>query len=124
MCERATSPIGPWTLALLLHSLALCGIHRYLPASEGPGGIGEQGQNGAEGSYSVLKENCAEETLVSPPLCWLGLCPAGEGLSLRPAVVHPSPPSTAAAVLAPSISAKTGGEDGDKEKRGLLHVSG
>lgn len=57
---------GSWTTSLLLCDLALCGIHRHLPDSEGPGGIVEQGQNGVECSHSVLKENCAEETLVSP----------------------------------------------------------
>lgn len=57
---------GSWTTSLLLCDLALCGIHRHLPDSEGPGGIVEQGQNGVECSHSILKENCAEETLVSP----------------------------------------------------------
>lgn len=57
---------GCGCVALLPWDLALCGIHRHLPDSEGPGGIVEQGQNGVESSHSVLKENCAEETLVSP----------------------------------------------------------
>lgn len=47
----------------------------------------------------------------------LGPCPAGgEGPSLRPAVAHPSPSSTAAAVLAPSISAKAGGRMGTRRR--------
>lgn len=109
---------GCGCVALLPCDLALRGIHRHLPDSEGPGAIVEQGQNGVECSHSVLKENCAEETLVSPssPEPAGTLPSGGEGPSLRPAVAHPSPSSTAAAVLAPSISAKAGGRMGTRRR--------
>lgn len=116
---------GPRRVALLLSGPVLCGIHRHLPGYEGPAGTEEQGQHGVECSHSILKEKCADETLVSflSSAGWDSAQP-GEGPSLSPAVVHPGPSSTAAAVLDPSISAKAGGGGGDREKRGLLHVSG
>lgn len=110
---------GPRRAALLLSGL--CGIHRHLPGWEGPRGIGEQGQNGVECSHSMLKEKCADETLVSflSSAGWDSAQP-GEEPSLSPAVVHPSPSSTAAAVLVPSISAKAGGEEGERGEEGPL----
>lgn len=106
-------PRGPRHVALLLSGLVPCGIHGHLPGCEGPGETGEQGQNGVECSHSILEEKCADETPVSflSSAGWDSAQP-GEGPSLSPAVVHPSPSSTTAAVLVPSISAKAGGRRG------------
>lgn len=71
-----------------------------------------------ERSHSILKKKCAEETLVSlsSPVLAGTLPGRGRGPpSFGPAVVHPSPSSTTAAVLAPSISAKAGGRRGAEE---------
>lgn len=85
--------------------------------------IGEQGQNGVECSHSILEEKCADETFVSflSSAGWDSAQP-GKGPSLSPAVVHPSPSSTTAAVLAPSISAKAGGGGGQGEEGPLACV--
>lgn len=108
-------------VALLRSGLVLYGIHRHLPGCEGPAGIGEQGQHGVECSHSILKEKCADETLVFflSSAGWDSAQP-GERPSLSPAVVHPSPSSTAAAVLAPSISAKAGWGGGGQGEEGPL----
>lgn len=76
-------------------------------------GLGSRVKMESSATHSILKEKCADETLVSfrSSAGWDSAQP-GEGPSLSPAVVHPSPSSTAAAVLAPSISAKAGGRRG------------
>lgn len=86
----------------------------------------EQGKNGVECSHFVLKENCAEEILVSP----VSPGPAGTLRSREKGPPSPSSCCTPQPLLhccscPGSINLSQGwGEDGDKEKRGLLHVSG
>lgn len=86
----------------------------------------EQGQNGVECSHSVLKENCAEETLVSPSSPEpAGTLPSGRGRALPPSSCCTPQPLLHCCSCPGSINLSQGwGEDGDKEKRGLLHVSG
>lgn len=105
---------GCGCVALLPWDLALCGIHRHLPDSEGPGA-------GSKWSRELAFRSQGELCRRDPCLSFLsraGWDPAqpGEGPSLRPAVAHPSPSSTAAAVLAPSISAKAGGRMGTRRR--------
>lgn len=117
---------GCGCVALLPCDLALRGIHRHLPDSEGPGAIVEQGQNGVECSHSVLKENCAEETLVSPSSPEpAGTLPSAGGRALPPSSCCAPQPLLHCCSCPGSINLSQGwGEDGDKEKRGLMHVSG
>lgn len=85
----------------------------------------EQGQNGVACSHSARKENRAEETLASPS----SPAPAGtlpsRGRALPPSSCCAPQPLLHCCSCPGSINLSQGcGEDGDKEKRGLLHVSG
>lgn len=117
-------PRGARHVALLLSGLVPCGMHGHLPGCEGPGETGEQGQNGVECSHSILKETCADETLVSflSSAGWDSAQP-GEGPSLSPAVVcTPTPPPPLQLSWFHQSQPKLAGGGGQGEKRPLACV--